>query len=301
MTARHWAEYAAFRAALALAGRVPPAQLRRAAAAGARRFFDRGGRRVGYALINLRIAFPELDEGARRAIGRESYVHTAWNALDTLLAFHWSERQIAERVELVGLEHLRAALALGRGVLGLTLHLGSFELAAKAVPLHGVPVTLVARPMANRRLYAWLVRERTRTGAQLIDREGAARDILHALRAGRVVEQMIDQYAKRKHAVFAPLFGKRCSTTASVATFALRTGAPVVPFYTHRVGADHHRAVLLPRLELAPSGDRERDIERATARCNQVLEGIIRAHPEQWMWAHRRFRHSPDLPDLHYD
>jgi KDO2-lipid IV(A) lauroyltransferase len=186
-------------------------------------------------------------------------------------------------------------------VLGLTLHLGSFELMAKALPLHGVPLTLVARAMANRRLYAWLVRERTRTGAELIDREGAARDILRALRAGRLVEQMVDQYAKRKHGVFAPLFGARCSTAASVALFARRTGAPVVPCYTHRLEPERNRIVCLPPLELPVGADRKIDVEAATARCNAALEQIIRSHPEQWMWAHRRFRHSPDLPGLRYD
>jgi KDO2-lipid IV(A) lauroyltransferase len=37
------------------------------------------------------------------------------------------------------------------------------------------------------------------------------------------------------------------------------------------------------------------DVEAFTAAQNAALEAIIRAHPEQWLWTHRRFRHSPDL------
>ena len=86
-----------------------------------------------------------------------------------------------------------------------------------------------------------------------------------------------------------------------MATLAARTGAPVIPFYTHRVRADLHKAVFLPVVEVPETGDRRQDVLAATTRYNAVLEEIIRKHPEQWMWAHRRFRHSPDLPDLRYE
>ncbi|MEE8314180.1 MAG: hypothetical protein V3R91_07645 [Myxococcota bacterium] len=45
---------------------------------------------------------------------------------------------------------------------------------------------------------------------------------------------------------------------------------------------------ILGALELRPGGARRRDLEDLTARCNEVLEGLTRRHPEQRMWAHRR-------------
>ena len=53
---------------------------------------------------------------------------------------------------------------------------------------------------------------------------------------------------------------------------------------------------ILPRVEVPPTGDRAKDIEASTAAYNRALEAVIRQYPEQWMWRHRRFRHSPDLP-----
>jgi KDO2-lipid IV(A) lauroyltransferase len=95
--------------------------------------------------------------------------------------------------------------------------------------------------------------------------------------------------------VFVPLFGVRCSTSAGVATLALRTGAAVLPCYVLRAGPDRHRGIFAPELEVPVSGDLQQDIKVATAHYNAALEKIIRANPEQWMWGHRRFRHSPDL------
>ena len=93
-----------------------------------------------------------------------------------------------------------------------------------------------------------------------------------------------------------PFFGVRASTSAGVATLAIRSGAPVVPVYALREAPDRHRIVVIPALETPQTGDRRRDARAATRLYNAVFESIIRRHPEHWMWGHRRFRHSPDLP-----
>jgi KDO2-lipid IV(A) lauroyltransferase len=145
-----------------------------------------------------------------------------------------------------------------------------------------------------------VVSGRSATGAELIDVRGGAPEMLRALRANRLVAVMIDQYARRARAVLAPLFGVRVPTSAGIATLALRSGAPVLPFHTVRVGPALHRAVFMPPLEMPDTGDRRADIETGTARCNAAIEALIRQYPEQWWWAHRRFRNSPDRPDIDY-
>jgi KDO2-lipid IV(A) lauroyltransferase len=141
-----------------------------------------------------------------------------------------------------------------------------------------------------------MAQQRTRTGAELLEHHDVAPRILNALREGRAVAFLNDQYARRAGGILSPLFGARCYTAPGVALLALRSGAPVLPYYTVREQPDRHVGVWLPELELARTGDLRRDIVTATARTNQVLEEIIRRHPEQWLWAHRRFRRSPDLP-----
>ena len=82
MTPRQVIEFQLFRLSGSLLRVLPLPTAQRLGAAVARRIFDRGDERVGYALVNLRIAFPELTEEERRQIGRESYVHFAWNVID---------------------------------------------------------------------------------------------------------------------------------------------------------------------------------------------------------------------------
>jgi KDO2-lipid IV(A) lauroyltransferase len=288
-------EWVGYRLGAATLGAIPLSLSQGSAARVAGTRFDRGGKRVAWALTNLRLAFPDLPGSELRRIGRASDIHLAWNMLDFARAERWTDDEIRARVRFEGLEHMEKALEPGRGAIGLTLHLGNFELLNLAAPLVGLRAAVVARPMANRFLYRHVVRNRARTGNLVIDRRRAALSILEALRSGLAVGILNDQYSRRARAVFVPLFGLRCSTSAGAAALALRAGAPVLPAYVFRDGPDHHRVRVEPPLEPPRVGDRQQEIVEYSARMNAALERIIRAHPEQYMWAHRRFRHSPDL------
>ncbi len=300
MSARWRLEAAGIALGAALAPRLPLAQAQALLAAGARRAFARGGVRARWALTNLRIAFPDTSPESLRAIGRESWVHTAWNAFDELRAESWDAEQLVARFEFRGLEHLERALARGAGAFLLSLHLGNFDLAGRALNARGLPASPVTRRMRNPYLWARLSAERERFGVEQIDHRNALRDIMRSLRAGRTVAILLDQYSRRSQGVFVPLFGTRCSTSAGLATIALRGGVPIVPVHVVRDGPDHHRVCLDAPLETPTSGDREADVLELTARCNRTLEAAIRKHPEQWIWSHRRFRHSPDVPGEMY-
>jgi KDO2-lipid IV(A) lauroyltransferase len=290
------AEYYYYLANVAVARALPERAAHRLASGVADRLFARGGRRRGAALANLALAYPELSPEGRLEIARASWLHTAWAMLDAVRARRFSDGELRRRVRFEHLERIEKALARGRGALILTLHFGSIELALLAAPLWGVPLTVIARPFANPWIQRDLARQRSRTGTRLLDHDRAMARALRSLREGRCVALLNDQYARRRGGVLAPLFGARCFTAPGVALLALRSGAPVLPFYTVREGPERHRGVVLPELELERSGDLRRDVARATARANQALEEIIRLHPEQWLWSHRRFRRSPDLP-----
>jgi lauroyl/myristoyl acyltransferase len=143
---------------------------------------------VGYVLANLRLAFPELSEAERHAIGRESYVQLAWQLIDVARAASWGARELLERVEVVGREHIDAALEKGHGAVGLTAHLGSFEFAMRIGPAIGLPITVIGRPLTNRLLRRDM---QTSTGAELLrerrtaDAARAARRVVVALEASK--------------------------------------------------------------------------------------------------------------------
>ena len=289
-------EYYYYLANVGVVRALPESAARRLARAVALRMFAHGGRRLDAALANLALAYPDLSSRERREIARESWLQTAWGMLDAARSRVWSDEELRRRVRFENLERMQQALARGRGALLLTLHFGSIELAMLTLPLAGIPLTVIGRPLPNPWIRRHMTQQRTRSGAQLLEHHDVAPRVLRVLRQGRCVAFLNDQYGRRTGGILAPLFGARCFTAPGVALLALRSKAPVLPFYIVREAPDRHRAVFLPELVLERTGDVRRDVATATTRTNEILETIIRLHPEQWLWAHRRFRRSPDLP-----
>jgi len=260
------------------------------------------GRRVGdlaWALLpgrravileNLRRAFgSERDAAELRRIGRGSLEHLGMNLVESCVFMFRPPARLLGRVELDGVEHVKDAAVQGRGVLLLTAHLGNWELLAAAHVLTGLPLSVVLRPLDEPALDGVVDRLRKRTGAELIVKRRALRDVLDALRRGRMVGILLDQNAARAEGVFVPFFGTPASTLRSLAVLALRTEAPVVPVFIRRLAGGRHVVEIRPPVPPPADGD----AAAFTARFNEAIEEAIRRAPEQWFWLHRRWRTRP--------
>lgn len=251
------------------------------------------GRR-GVVRTNLGLAFgAELSPATRDRLARSTFRHLGITAVECCRLFFGRAPGLLDRVRFRGLEHLDQARAGGRGVLCLSGHLGNWELGAAAVASQlGIPVNVVARPLDDPFLEALLGRGRARAGVRLISKRMAVRGVQAVLAEGSNVAIMLDQNAGRR-GVFVPFFGRAASTSRSLAVLALRTGAPVLPVFIHRLPDGGHEVAFEPPVQIPRTGQRERDVEVSTARFNEAIERQVRAHPEQWFWVHRRWKTRP--------
>jgi KDO2-lipid IV(A) lauroyltransferase len=106
-----------------------------------------------------------------------------------------------------------------------------------------------------------------------------------------VVAVPFDQRPRDPSRVFVPFFAVPAATSSGLARLALASNAPVFPVVLVREGETlRHRAIFLPAIPLVHSGDREQDVVTNTARFNLALEGLVREHPEQWIWMYHRWK-----------
>jgi Kdo2-lipid IVA lauroyltransferase/acyltransferase len=108
------------------------------------------------------------------------------------------------------------------------------------------------------------------------------------LRRGGTVGLIMDQRVRPGQGMVLPFFGQPALTTSLPASLSLRTGAPAVPLFAYPEPRGTYRVEALPAI--APEGEGEEAVARLTARYLAVIEAQIRAHPEQWLWLHRRWR-----------
>jgi len=186
-------------------------------------------------------------------------------------------------------------------VILLTGHIGAWELSVFAHSIYGHPMSFLARPVDNPLVERLAENYRTRYGNHGIDKKNSVRQVLKILKAGGVVGILADLNTTREEGVFCDFFGVQACTTAGVATLALRTEAVVLPGYLiwdNQAGI--HRLHFEKPVETIATGNQREDVLTNTARYAKVLESIIRRHPDQWLWIHRRWRTRPvGQPELY--
>ncbi|MCX6559310.1 MAG: lysophospholipid acyltransferase family protein [Candidatus Aminicenantes bacterium] len=244
------------------------------------------------ALANLAVAFgSEKSPAEREAIARTAFANAGRTALDTIKFTGYSADRIRRLVDVEGGDHLRTALATGRGVLVFTAHFGNWEASPSRLSEFGA-FHAIARTLDNRLIDRDLLRLRRRMGAAVIDKMGAGRPILKALAKGGIVALVVDQNVLRSQAVFVDFFGKTAATTPGLAAFHLKTGAPMVPFFCVPRGR-RYLLRILPPLTVPRSDRRDADVLKTTQIYTKMIEQEIRREPGFWLWIHKRWNTRP--------
>ncbi len=181
----------------------------------------------------------------------------------------------------------------GRPLLILTGHFGNWELLSYVIGLLGFRGSVVARRLDNPFLDRFLHRFRRKTGQQFLDKSRDYHRILEVLSGGGALGMLGDQDAGSR-GLFVDFLGRPASTFKSIALLSLEYAAPILVFGAARVGHPmkyrfYMEDVILPE-EYAHVPNAPRVI---TQRFTAALERLVRRHPEQYFWLHRRWKSQP--------
>jgi len=241
---------------------------------------------------NLEICFPELDPTAVEALAKRHFEALAMSIPECAAAWFGSERP--GRFDVMGVEHLNAAVALGRGVILYTGHFTTLEICGQ--PFKRLVPRFAA--MASHRSSALLeeiqTRGRLRMAHALISTD-SVRSMLRGLKKGFVFWYAPD--LAYRDGVLLPFFNVPAMTNVATAKIARLSGATVLPFAYRRLerGA-RYEIHFFPPLAGFPGDDPVGDTRRLTP----YLEQFIRACPEQYQWIQKRFKdRPPELPNLY--
>ncbi|HET9399636.1 MAG TPA: lysophospholipid acyltransferase family protein [Candidatus Acidoferrales bacterium] len=291
---RGWLEYSALWIVLKIAGLLPRGAARRLGAWCAHLLFALQPKLRRTAEFNLALAFPDWSDARRSETIRRMVVQLGWMAGEFSQFPKYSRTNISSIVSLEGHENFLAARANGKGVLILTGHIGAWELSPYAHALYGYPLSFLARAVENSKVDELVNRYRGLAGNEPIEKNRAAREMLRILGRGETIGILADQNTLPEEGVFVDFFGVPACTTSGLARIALRTGAAVVPGYVLWDDPSAiYRLCFEPSVQLARSGDEEQDVLENTARFAKVIERVIREHPDQWVWVHKRWKTRP--------
>ena len=249
------------------------------------------GSRRRVAARNIALCFPELDATAQARLLRESFAELGIGLFEFARAWWGSVAPMRGKVVIEGLEHLEAARAGGRGVIIISGHFVTLELAARLMCDHA-PLAGMYRPHDGAVMEWAVLRGRLRYATAMFTRE-ELRPALRHLKQGGLLWFAPDQDTRRGDSVFVPFFGRPAYSLTSTHQLARLSGAAVLGFAHVRHDDGSYTLRLSPALEDFPSADATAD----TARVMAAIEAMIRAAPTQYLWIHRRFKRQPGQPD----
>ncbi len=247
------------------------------------------------ALDNLKIAFGnEKNSVERKHIARAAFINISMIPFEIGWSLGLGIDDIYKHCQIKGLEHVSKAQAKGKGVLLLGLHIGNWELLPVVYISNRFNLSMIYRPLDLIPADSFVLQYRRRFGGNPIPKKKSMRKVISALKEQGCVGILLDQDPRRKYGVFVDFFSKPACTNVGMALLALKTGAPVLPTYIVRDGS-RFSVHIGPEIPLVSTGQKEHDIQKNTEAYNKVLEQIIREHPEQWLWMHKRWKTKPIL------
>jgi len=255
--------------------------------------FDRKHRKR--ATSHLRISFPDWTDEQITRTAHASMRSLAYLGVEFLLTTRkitpntWRRHVRLGKVD----EVLRLLIEHKSGVIFLTGHFGNWEVMGYTLATLGFKSVAVARAMDNPYIHTWALGQREAGGLRVLGKKGAASEVDTILANHGSVGFIADQDAGRR-GVFVDFFGRPASTYKSIALLAMRHEVPVIIGSARRLGTNFQFEINADRIIYPQDwADRKDPLRWITQQYTAELERIIRQTPDQYLWAHRRWKHRP--------
>lgn len=254
-------------------------------------FFPLAKRRKHIIETNIKLCFPEKSKREQQQLALDVFISSIMAIFEISLSWWGKRNKIMALHKIEGMEHLNTALAKNKGVILLVSHFTTMEIAGAFLNKNINNLQVVYKRSTND-LFEWYIQHKRLQNccAGLIKHKNP-RDIVRKIKSGKVVWYAPDQDFGIKDSIFAPFMNVMTSTLLSTQRLAKLTGAPVVPFYVARnTDNSGYTMRFSPALNNFPS---ENELDDAT-KVNLAIEEQIKQTPEQYLWAHRRFKTRPE-------
>jgi KDO2-lipid IV(A) lauroyltransferase len=244
---------------------------------------------------NLITAFGAMPPSERRAVLDAMFANIGHLPAEVLAAAHRGADFVRSRFQGNGIAKWRRLQEQFEcGLVAITGHIGNWELLLQYFQLEGSRRVggVVAKRITNPGLNTLVEEMRGRFGVPTLYSDSGVKAMAEIVRRGETIGLVPDQDISKLAGTFVPFFGRPAYTPTGPARLALVTGAPIVCAFCLRVG-DKMEVVVEDPILVDPRAPRAEEVIRLTRAWNDRIEAFIRAHPEQWMWLHDRWRTTP--------
>ncbi len=226
-----------------------------------------------------------------RRIARRALYNQYIGVLEVTHYFHPRRKaDLLKNVRLEGIERVFEAKKDGVGAIGITAHIGNFQLMGVRLSLEDINFWFLVKDPKTRALTEAWYRYMDRINLKKInftDRSEAIKGVINILKQSGFIMMLADEY--KSNGIKVDFFGRPTYMAAGPAVISLRTGATLLPMFIVREKKSKYKIIFDKPIEHHPTGDKEKDIIDLTQIRTDLLEKYVRRYPDQWLWVHSRW------------
>jgi KDO2-lipid IV(A) lauroyltransferase len=248
--------------------------------------------------LNLENSFPDKSEKEKRAIERRFYQFFCDLFVETVYEMHISEKEIHRRMTFGNLKEILEQNAKNKSVMIMTAHYGNWEwtLAFSLFSPENYPSNPIYKRLRNSRFDKLMHQLRSRYGARLIEKNDLMRVMFRLKKENEVGNfwMISDQTPNGRNIhLWTPFLNQDTPTVTGTEQLARKFDYPVFYADINRIKRGYYHCEFIP-ISMEPTKTIEFEI---TKNYMKLLQCSIEAHPEFWLWSHRRwkFKRTSDI------
>ncbi len=243
-------------------------------------------------LKNLDIAYGDsMGRKEKNLICKNLFASIVLNFCETVQVAKISAEKLIVMSVIEGEENLYAALNQGKGVVGISSHMGNFPRFQAVLVKKGFPVNFFSRPPSGVYLARFFRKLFGSVSVPLIylnDKGKAIKEAQEWIVGKRILCFYVDQHSG--NGVEADFFGRKVRSPIGAATFARKYDCPVIGLFTYRLADGRHKIIIEGPYPAQRTDNPSEDIRKNTAFFMTRVEHYVRECPGQWYsWMHNRF------------
>ena len=236
---------------------------------------------------NLKVILGENHPGIKK-YPRQIYANFGRYLVDFFRAEKIDKKFIEKFVKIEHLEYMDNALKKGKGAIGLTAHLGNWELCAQILARLGYKMNAIALSHTHSRIDNFFSRQRQLTGINVVPVGVSVRQCFSALKKNEIVGILGDRDFSGENGIVVDFLDRTLLAPLGPAVLSLRTGAAIVPAFVIRDEKDerYFRYIFTEPIYPEKSDDEQKDIKHLTSKYTKVIEKFVKLYPRQWYVFH---------------
>ncbi|MDA0987426.1 MAG: lysophospholipid acyltransferase family protein [Bacteroidetes bacterium] len=244
------------------------------------------------AIQNIKSAFPNFSENEVVELAKKSFQSVTITALEFLALSKWNSKKISKIIKITNAEELQKGLQKGNGVILIGGHYANWEIIIPSCTLHyNLKINIVVQEQSNKLVDNVINQIRTQVGNETISMDKAPKRVLQLLKENKIIAMLGDQSGKQD-GLFVDFFRKKTSTHRGPAIFALRSNAEIYFMQNIRLENGSYELTFINISYDDIDQSKSESTNILTQRITNIIEQHIRKYPSQWLWMHKRWKHS---------